>query len=203
MNDASKQRFGHTVRFDKYRTSNVIKIISITLAIIIIPLEIFVQNVLQDKEGNLIRDFQNGLAGSASFLKVFMNIPLVLMTPQVTLLFMILLFLSTDSLIAFKSSILTCFGIYIMTFLKLLYKDGRPFWVEPDIKGYSCAFDFAGPSYHLFILTFFWVYNLVMYCMKYAETVNLPIIYFLASLMVLLGIWVIIGGLYTGSIFIY
>ena len=203
MKVASKDRFGHTVRFDKYRTSNVIKIICITLAIIIIPLEIFVQNVLQDKEGNMIRNFQTNLDGSASFLRVFMQIPLALVTPQITLLFMILLYLSTDSLIAFKSSLLTCFGIYIMTFLKLLYKDGRPFWVEPDIKGYSCAFDFAGPAYHLFILTFFWVYNLVMYCMKYAEEVNLPLIYFLGVMMFLLGIWVIIGGLYTGSIFIY
>lgn len=54
MKRASRRRFGHAVRFEKYKTSNLIKIICITLAIIIIPLEIFVQNVLQDAEGSLI-----------------------------------------------------------------------------------------------------------------------------------------------------
>lgn len=42
MNKASKKRFGHAIKFNKYKTSNLIKIIAISLAIIIIPLEIFV-----------------------------------------------------------------------------------------------------------------------------------------------------------------
>lgn len=46
LNRMSKRRFGHVVKFEKYKTSNLIKIICITLGIIIIPLEIFVQNVL-------------------------------------------------------------------------------------------------------------------------------------------------------------
>ena len=45
-NRLSKSRFGHTVKFEKYKTNNLIKIICITIGIIIIPLEIFVQNVL-------------------------------------------------------------------------------------------------------------------------------------------------------------
>ncbi len=51
MNRESKRRFGYAVKFEKYKTSNLIKIICITLAIVIIPLEIFVQNVLQNAEG--------------------------------------------------------------------------------------------------------------------------------------------------------
>lgn len=54
MNKASKKRFGFSVGFDQYKTSNFIKILCITLAIIIIPLEIFVQHVLQDNESDLI-----------------------------------------------------------------------------------------------------------------------------------------------------
>ena len=54
MNRLSQRRFGHTVQFEKYKTSNPIKIVCVTLAICIIPLEIFVQHVLQDAEGNLI-----------------------------------------------------------------------------------------------------------------------------------------------------
>ena len=150
----------------------------------------------------MISNLQNRW-GDAEGLQVFMRVPLVLVKPHLTMVFMFLLYLSTDSLIAFKSSILTCFGFYIITFLKLLYKDGRPFWVVKDVKAYSCAFDFAGPSYHLFTITFFWAYNIVMYCMKYAEQVNYWIVYSLSFLLTLFGIWVVIAGLYTGSIFIY
>jgi hypothetical protein len=56
MNRLSQRRFGHSVEFEKYKTSNPIKIICITLAIVIIPLEIFVQHVLQDAEGTLINN---------------------------------------------------------------------------------------------------------------------------------------------------
>lgn len=41
MNKTSQKRFGFKIKFDGYRTSNWIKVICITLAIIIIPLEIF------------------------------------------------------------------------------------------------------------------------------------------------------------------
>lgn len=132
-----------------------------------------------------------------------MRIPLILVKPETTCLFMFLLYLTTDSLIAFKSSIMTCFGIFFITFLKLLYKDGRPFWINSDIIGYQCSFDFAGPGYHLHNLTFFWAYNIVMYCMKYAENVNNFIVYSLFGLLGLMGIWIVIAGLFSGTIYIY
>jgi hypothetical protein len=112
------------------------------------------------------------LASPGAALQFFMKLPLFLVRPNVTCLFMLLLYLATDSLIAFKSSILTCFGLYFITFLKLMYKDGRPFWLNKDIEGYDCQFDFAGPGYHLYIITFFWTYNIIMYQMKYSEKIN-------------------------------
>lgn len=132
-----------------------------------------------------------------------MKVPLILVRPETTCLFMFMLYLSTDSLIAFKSSILTCFGIYLITFLKLLYKDGRPFWINADIVGYDCSFDFSGPGYHLYMITFFWLYNIIMYCMKYTENVNTILVYSLFTLLGAMGIWIIIAGLYLGTIYIY
>jgi hypothetical protein len=107
---------------------------------------------------------------------------------------MCLFYLFTDSLIAFKSAILTCFGVYIITFLKLIYKDGRPFWIAYDIEGWICEFDFAGPSYHMFLISFFWCYNIIMYCMKYAEKVNIPLVVSMFLSLLLLSVWVIIAG---------
>ena len=146
----SKRRFGYAIRFDKYKTSNLIKIICITLAIIIIPLEIFLESTLQESENNMIINLQSHFASDETTTKVLRWIFLIIMSlvrVEVTVLFMLLLYLATDSLIAFKSALLTSFGIYIITFLKLLYKDGRPFWLSGPVEGQVCDFDFSGPSY--------------------------------------------------------
>jgi hypothetical protein len=133
-----------------------------------------------------------------------MRIPLYIVRPTVTLLIMCFFYLATDSLIAFKSAILTCFGLYFITFLKMLYKDGRPFWlIDPGVDGYECLFDFAAPGYHLFIVAFYWSYNIIMYCMKYSIKIKVLLVQFLFSLLVILTFWIIIAGLYTGTIFIY
>lgn len=46
MKKMSVRRFGHAIKFDKYKSSNLIKLLSIVLTIIVIPLEIFLESVL-------------------------------------------------------------------------------------------------------------------------------------------------------------
>lgn len=111
--------------------------------------------------------------------------------------------MTTDSLLAFKSAIITCFGYYFMTTLKLLYKDGRPFWLSQDIVGYRCRFDFGGPSYHLYTLLTFWVYNIIMYQMKYTEDVSKTKVYVMFGLVAFFGVWTVIAGLHQGTTFLY
>ncbi len=81
MNKTSQRRFGFKIQFDDYKTSNFVKVLCVTLAIIIIPLEIFLQNVLQDNEIILINKIQEAFGKDSSFLRVFMSIPLELMRP--------------------------------------------------------------------------------------------------------------------------
>ena len=81
MNKTSQRRFGFKIQFDDYKTSNFVKVLCVTLAIIIIPLEIFLQNVLQDNEIILINNIQEAFGKNSSFLRVFMSIPLALMRP--------------------------------------------------------------------------------------------------------------------------
>jgi PAP2 superfamily len=113
------------------------------------------------------------------------------------------MYLTTDSLLAFKSAFITCMGYYILTVLKLLYKDARPFWLTNDIDGYRCRFDFGAPSYHLYTLTTFWAYNIIMYQMKYAERENLPKVIFLFVFLALFGCFLIVAALHQGTSFLY
>ena len=75
MTKASQKRFGFKIQFDDYRTSNLIKILCTTLAVIIIPLEIFLQNVLQDREKSLIISIQSSF-GDQKWLAIFFLIPI-------------------------------------------------------------------------------------------------------------------------------
>jgi hypothetical protein len=54
MTKMSKSRFGYAIKFDKYKTSNIIKIICVIIAIIVIPLEIFLESTLQTSENIMI-----------------------------------------------------------------------------------------------------------------------------------------------------
>lgn len=132
-----------------------------------------------------------------------MLIPQYVLNPQFTIWICCFLYLLTDSLIAFKTAILTCFGIYFITMLKLLYKDGRPYWVDAKIEASACFFDFSGPSYALFILAFFYSYIIIMYCMKYVEKINYALVYCLFGFLTLFGAWTCVSGMYAGTIYLY
>ena len=41
--------------------------------------------------------------------------------------------------------------LYIMSLLKMLYSEPRPFWVNPDIVPFSCKVTFGTPSGHCFL----------------------------------------------------
>jgi hypothetical protein len=51
---SSKKRYGKDVKLDNYQTSDTIKIICMVIAIIIIPLELFVEKILTDVERPMI-----------------------------------------------------------------------------------------------------------------------------------------------------
>lgn len=124
-----QERYGRNIKLDNYRTSNTIKIICLVLAIIAIPLQIFLDKFLTSVEIPMIIAIQNAFGDSKALLNSF-AIPMILVRPQATMNFMEFLYLTTDSLLAFKTAVITCFGYYILTCLKLMYKDTRPFWLS-------------------------------------------------------------------------
>ena len=143
----------------------------------------------------MIFNLQQSLGNSTALITVF-SIPLKLVRPDATMFIMEFLYLTTDSLLAFKTAIITCFGYYILTCLKLMYKDARPFWLSNDIVGYSCRFDYGDPSYHLYTITTFWVYNIIMYQMKYAEKVNKQLVYILFGGVFLFSVFMLLAAIH-------
>lgn len=80
MRRSSKKRFGIAVRFENYTTSMFIKLVCMFMAVIIIPLEIFMQKLITHVEMPMILSLQQSLGHSESLL-YFFNIPLTLVRP--------------------------------------------------------------------------------------------------------------------------
>lgn len=107
----------------------------------------------------------------------------------------IFLFLATDSLIAFKTTLLYSFGLFFLILLKLIYKSPRPFWSDKDIRVYrqTCNFDFSSPSTHMFNMTFFYGYSIFMYFINYTDRVNWTLVYLLYTLLVIVSMISVFG----------
>jgi len=115
-------------------------------------------------------------------------------------LVMIGLSIGTDSLIAFKSAFLTCLGVYVMVVMNMFYSDSRPFWDTVKITSYGlCNFSYASPGTEMFILTFFYTYNLIMYRFKYSNAKN-STGYIMLSWFLVLILIVASGALYFSGV---
>jgi len=103
------------------------------------------------------------------------------------LLICLILYLSTDTLLAFKSATLYCIGQYIFIIMSILYQSPRPFWNSAEIHAYPnyCYFDLASPSLAIFNAVFFINYNIHMYFYKYTPIVYLPVVIGLYTLSLL------------------
>ena len=80
-------------------------------------------------------------------------------------------FFATDSLLAFKTILLYCLGIYMILITKLIYQEPHPYWVSNQIhlKPLSCEnkLDFACPSEALFNFQFIMGHLVFQYNYKY------------------------------------
>ena len=118
--------------------------------------------------------------------------------------FLFALLLLCDSWLAYKTTLVSCFGIYFITFLQLAFKSGRPFWDEAEINSNGhCLFEFAGPALSGFLMTFFWPYVQIMFLAKYYQSPSLPIHLALIFVLFLLWIDVYLFGIINGLNYIY
>ena len=167
LNRRTRNRYGHDVQFDQYTFSSVFKVTCFIIALIIIPVEIVIRKYLRPYEIDMILGLQESISSDAiiQFFIVWVNIGEVYITMALAYFF----YLYGDSLLGFKVSITTLFGILCISILKIFYKVPRPFWIDNRVQGRYCLHDFAGPSDHIFEITFFYPYCVFMYLSKYAK----------------------------------
>ena len=150
------------------------------MAILLIPLQVFLKQSLILGENVQIKKFQHHFEGSDAFIS-FLDFIYVITDTSVITLYGFYLFLAHDSLLALKALLLQSFGIFFITFLKIIYKSPRPYWSDKDIDVMAdrCEFDYGSPSAHIFNIGFFLNYVVYMYFVKYSDydKVRWPLVY--------------------------
>jgi hypothetical protein len=133
-----------------------------------------------------------------------LSIPIYLADLRSSVLILAIQYLMTDSLIAFKSCYLTCFGIFALSIMNLVYKDGRPFWNEKTIESMGhCTFNFGSPDQCAFTLTFYWGYAFAMHRLKFAKDPNKFVTGVVFAILVCMSLLLYLSGVALGITYIY
>jgi len=114
----------------------------------------------------------------------------------------VFIYLYSDPLLGFKTSLVTFFGVFIIACIKLIYQIPRPFWKFNEINALTCNFDFSGPSDHAFLATFFYSYKILIFS-KYSESNLTRWRNFLLAQNVILVILIIFSMNYLGNTFLF
>ena len=196
----SMMRYGRPINPNTMRVSYYIRIIAFAAAMIAIPTELVLRNIVFDGEKDFIINFQKTFSGD--FFTVLCNIIIFFGEVLFIEALAVFIYLFADPLLGFKSSLVTFFGVFIIAFIKLIYQIPRPYWKFLEIEGKKCNFDFSGPSDHTFLSTFFYSYIIIIFS-KYSE-VRRPRL--AMTLLILNAVLVILIGFsmnYLGNTFLF
>lgn len=95
-------------------------------------------------------------------------------------------------------------GIFCLSFLNLLYGDGRPYWNVSTITPYGqCMFSFSSPCQQTFSALFFPAYKIIMSRYKYSAETNKYVNAVLIILVVILNLMIYLAGVVNGTNYIY
>jgi len=196
----SMMRYGKPITSNTMRVSYYIRIIVFAAAMVAIPLELVLRNVISDAERSMIVNFQK--AFKSEFFTVLARIIVLFGEVLFIEALAVFLYLFADPLLGFKTSLVTFFGVFFIAFIKLIYQIPRPYWKYGDVLGKMCNFDFSGPSDHAFLATFFYSYNILIFW-KYSEKRRPRLVVTLLSLNALFVIMVGLSMNYLGNTFMF
>ena len=206
-NRRSVRRFGKEINPRSYQTGQRIRLVAMVAAVLIVPIQILAAGLVKPVEQALIlrlQDLPEYCINKGDWCNVIISSGHELFERDSCLIVIYILLLVADSLLTFKTTLLTTLGIYFLSMLQLAFKDGRPFWDVADISSNGhCKLDFASPSEGAYLMTFFWPYIIIMYLFKYSPAPR----YLLNLILIaaLFSYWILnyYQGLINGLTYIY
>jgi hypothetical protein len=134
-----KQIYGPNMDPDMYQgdLGNCMYFICI-IGLSLIPLEIFLEDLVVNRiEDPIILAMQARSQNNTLTFEIANQI-MNLSEVDVLRYTVYLLYLIGDAILATKTALVAFYGQFFLVFLKINYKEERPYWVNPSIKSYRC-----------------------------------------------------------------
>ena len=204
------RRWGKVIDMKSWTPGSSIRLLTLVVAIFIIPMQLFCDGLVRSKEQDMITRIQNSdnlpesCKNDDQACSIAMQVPYVIFSTEATVYMLFALLLIADSWLAYKTALVTGVGIYFMSFLQMCFKSGRPFWDVAEIASFGhCLFDFSGPSLSAFTMTFFWPYVQIMFLAKYYRSPSKFINWILLIILLIFWVDVYLFSLINGLNYIY
>jgi hypothetical protein len=140
------------------------------LGIVLIPLQLIFADDIKPYDAYVIETIQNDLVYSTPTSKMFFSVMSSTLSIFSNVRFLssavIFFYLCFDPGVAYKTTLVAGFGIYIVFILKLIIHDGRPYWIYKNITPGLCRTSFGSPSLDVFVGMLYSHY--IFFCTKRA-----------------------------------
>lgn len=151
-NRRSKRRFGKEINPKSYQTGQCIRMFAMVAAVLLVPVQILCTGLSKPVEQDLILHIQADVLPEyclerGAWCNVLLSSSHYIFNRQECIVVIYILALVADSLLTFKTTILTTLGIYMLGMIQIAFKDGRPFWDVAAISSNGhCRLDFGSPN---------------------------------------------------------
>ncbi|CAG9321596.1 unnamed protein product [Blepharisma stoltei] len=174
------------------KTSILVRILALVTLLFIIPLEGLLREVLSNWGTGFIYDLQQDRTDSG---KDFFRLVSYLGTEWMLIAVAPAFYHLCDPRRGIKVIFISCFSMYLYSFIALFYKEPRPFWVDDDLRSVLCRSGYANPAAEILL-------GSVLYCTTAIEFFHRSRFRILAySLTVTLLILLSCGTVYLGEYF--
>jgi hypothetical protein len=140
------------------------------LGIVLIPLQLIFADVIKPYDAYVIQTIQSNIVyssdSSISFFHILTHVLSTVSNIRFLSSVVIFFYLCFDPGVAYKTTLVAGFGIYIVFILKLIIHDGRPYWIYDTIKPGLCRTSFGSPSLDVFVGMLY--SNYIFFCTKRA-----------------------------------
>jgi hypothetical protein len=125
------------------------------LGIVLIPLQLIFADDIKPYEADIIIALQNNVVylneSTTMIFAVVTSVFSTLSNIRFLTSFVVFFYLCFDPGVAYKTTLVAGFGIYIVFILKLIIHDSRPFWIYDTIRPGLCRTSFGSPSLDVFV----------------------------------------------------
>jgi hypothetical protein len=204
MSKSVKERYGVTIEHNAYVPGDYGIIICLLICVFYIPMELVCKTMIKPYEQDFLMKMQGWRDSHSGAMQTFFSVPRYMLDDRTFLSFLMCLNSFSDSLLAFKTLLLTCVGYFLLCFFKMIFMDSRPFWDVALINsGEFCKFGYGAPQYEGFFTVFTIPYLYVLHRNKYIKNPSYIINCILIFVMVFFVFANIFSSVYNGINYIY